>query len=183
MALLTTNDKELLENLYDRYSGLVWHVAMEIVEDDRAAEDLTQDTFLKVAEQIEKIGIVDALQTKCFLMTIIRRKCLDFFRRKKSKGADCIDTLDTFVDESPEPLDRIIEAEECSTLRRAFRKLDEDTRQILYLRFVAELTNPEIAKALNISTQYVAVKVLRATKALKKAMEMEEGKYGERQTF
>ena len=81
MALLTTNDKELLENLYDRYSGLVWHVAMEIVEDDRAAEDLTQDTFLKVAEQIEKIGIVDALQTKCFLMTIIRRKCLDFFRR------------------------------------------------------------------------------------------------------
>lgn len=117
MALLTTNDKELLENLYDRYSGLVWHVAMEI------------------------------------------------------------------VDESPEPLDRIIEAEECSTLRRAFRKLDEDTRQILYLRFVAELTNPEIAKALNISTQYVAVKVLRAKKALKKAMEMEEGKYGERQTF
>ena len=183
MALLTTNDKELLENLYDRYSGLVWHVAMESVEDDRAAEDLTQDTFLKVAEQIEKIGIVDALQTKCFLMTIIRRKCLDFFRRKKSKGADCIDTLDTFVDESPEPLDRIIEAEECSTLRRAFRKLDEDTRQILYLRFVAELTNPEIAKALNISTQYVAVKVLRAKKALKKAMEMEEGKYGERQTF
>ena len=52
----TPEDRSKFEQLYLEYRGLMFHVANKILRNEQDAEDMVHQAFLKVAENIEKIG-------------------------------------------------------------------------------------------------------------------------------
>ena len=79
-------------------------------------------------------------------------------------------SVNAVLDQAPLPLDQVCQNERNTALHIALQSLDEDYQDVLYLRFVSELNNHEIAHALDITPEYAAVKIMRAKKALKKAL-------------
>ena len=139
MIPLSAKEKEKLGHLYVKYSRLIWYVSVRIVRDEGLAEDMTHDTFLKVANQIDSVKAVEGIKTKCFLITIAKHLCVDYFRKMKAKKMDYSYNLDSLLDQAPLPLDQVCQNERDTALHNALQSLDEDYQEGLYLRFVSEL--------------------------------------------
>ncbi len=87
-------DRSKFERLYLEYRGLMFHVANEILHNEQDAEDAVHQSFLKVAENMEKIGDPISPRTQGYLVTIAENRAIDLYRRRKTRStADLIEEL------------------------------------------------------------------------------------------
>lgn len=180
MAIETTEDKEKLTGLYVRYANLLYHVSFDIIKDTYMSEDIAMEAMLKAAEQIENIREVESLETKCYLLTIVRRKSIDYLRRGDHARM-------TFVDEVPfseriygDPVEQLVREESYWEVRNFvesyLRETDTCHKDVLIMHFLRDMKNSEIAEITGLSNHNVAVIINRARNALKKRLRNQAGK-------
>lgn len=82
MQRISQRDQTALADLYDRYAGRVYALALRVLEDAALAEEVTQDTFLKVWDQADRW---DAARGKLstWLLTLARYTAIDRLRRER----------------------------------------------------------------------------------------------------
>ncbi len=61
------NDKERFKKLYNKYRGLMAHIARTKASSYEDVEDILKDTFFYIAKNFNKIGEIDSPKTKCFI--------------------------------------------------------------------------------------------------------------------
>ena len=142
-----------IENYYDKiYKDIYFKV------DNKAlAEDLTQETFLRFLKSESK-------EPERYLYTIARNLCIDEFRRIKPVSTEDEEML--VVSEGFE--DEILEKQ---TISGALKKLSEEDREIVILRFVNEEPVGEIAKMFGISRFALTRRLNKAKSLLKEELE------------
>lgn len=159
-----------LEELYDRYERRVWAVGLRRLRDRGAAEDLVQETFVRLWRAAPRFdperGTVGAL-----LMTIAYRAASDLGRRRA--GETTVVSLDVDVADGPAEPHGGTEQEEQLLLRdelqTALSALSDEQREILRLHFQEDLTQAEIASRLDLplgtvkSRVFYGLRHLRAT--------------------
>jgi len=166
-ALVTAaqTDTEMFALLYDRYVQRLYHYCYHRTNNAHDAEDLTSQTFLAALEgfsHYRRDGHFAA-----WLFTIARNKVVDFYRR----------TPNIPLEESTVPpmtTDLAGEAEisqQKGVLLRAIRALTEDEQELIRLRYVAELSFAEIARALHKSESATKKMLYRLLARLKSQME------------
>ena len=64
----TPEDRTKFEQIYDKYLGLMYHVALKILGNHEDAEDAVHQSFISIAENIKTIHDVDCPETKSYLM-------------------------------------------------------------------------------------------------------------------
>lgn len=133
------------------------------VHNREAAEDITQETFLKYFETTQYLEKGKKL---AFLYTISRNCCNDYFR--KAKYTVGIDDLTDFSEEMADQLETII------SVRNAVSKLNVEEQEIVLLRFTNELGIGEIAEYLGISRFAVYRKINAIEKQLKEILRKED---------
>ena len=69
--------------LYEKYRYLLHKVAMEVLHDRYLAEDAVQSAFIKIADNIAKVGEIDSRQTKSYLIVIAKNAAIDISRKRK----------------------------------------------------------------------------------------------------
>lgn len=79
----TPEDRSKFEQLYLEYRGLMFHVANKILRNEQDAEDMVHQAFLKVAENIEKIGDPKCPKTQSYIVTIVENQSIDLYRRRQ----------------------------------------------------------------------------------------------------
>ena len=156
------NDK--ISILYKKFAHSVWYVAMSYMKDDQLAEDIVQETFLRLTTCPEKVRRINTSQTKRFLFTIAKHCCIDVLRRQ-SKYVEL--AYEEYMDfEAPSkqelPLEHLVMQETMEDIRRALARMPERYQTPLELHLVYGFTNKEIASLLNISPNLVGVQLLRA---------------------
>ena len=158
-------DGEVFALLYDRYVQRLYHYFYHRTNNVHDAEDLTAQTFLTALEALphyRRDGYFAA-----WLFTIARNKVVDYYRR----------TPNVPLDESMAPPFQSDLAGEAETsqqrgiLLRAIRSLKEDEQELIRLRYVAELSFAEIAKALHKSEGATKKMLYRLLARLKSQME------------
>ena len=158
-------DSDVFALLYDRYVQRLYHYFYHRTNNVHDAEDLTAQTFLAALEALphyRRDGYFAA-----WLFTIARNKVLDYYRR----------TPNVPLDESMAPPFQSDLAGEAETsqqkgiLLRAIRSLKEDEQELIRLRYVAELSFAEIAKALHKSEGATKKMLYRLLARLKSQME------------
>lgn len=144
--------------LYENFARLLFSVAFTLTGCRETAEDVLQDTFLKVAENASKYTLYENGSVKAWLVTICRNLSLDVLRKTvhtvemddnihtKDTNADIDSNLDFFDLLSP---------------------LSTEQKEIVILRLSWQLKHNEIAKILNLSPQSVRQKYKRAIDTLK----------------
>jgi RNA polymerase sigma-70 factor (ECF subfamily) len=132
MAALS-GDEQAFEELIRTYSRRIYVVAYAIVQDVAEAEDIVQDTFLKVHQT--GAGVRDPQKFPAWLLMVTRNAARDRLRRRKPQAPS--ESFDTLVDDRAATPGSALEREEAQGhLRRALATLPEDHRTALTLRYL-----------------------------------------------
>jgi RNA polymerase sigma-70 factor, ECF subfamily len=146
---LRSGQPQALRILYDRYSGLVYTVALKILQRSGEAEDLTQEVFLNFWQQ-EKFD-PDRAALSTYLGVVTRSRALNKLESRSSRQRS-LERLqhNQFSDEgtAPTPLEQASLAEQETIVRQALTQLADSQRQILEMNFYQGISQAEIARQL-----------------------------------
>ncbi|MBO4808091.1 MAG: RNA polymerase sigma factor [Lachnospiraceae bacterium] len=129
--------------------------------DRNLAEDITQETFLKYYEHYSFNNENTALK---HLYTIARNLCIDEFRRTKTES----------IDESTVELPYENDVTDKLAIKNAIRRLNDDEKELLLLRYVNELNVGSIGEMLGISRFATMRKIKVAVKRFKEELRKED---------
>ncbi|MTE27278.1 RNA polymerase sigma factor [Winogradskyella ouciana] len=175
---MTTNDENILidainngdtrayAQLVDRYKDLVYTLALRMLKHKEEAEEVAQDTFIKVFKSLDKFKGDSKFST--WIYRVAYNTCLDNIKKnKKHLNNVAIDEF-TFnkLDTIDNALDNIINEERSVLIKNCIDKLPEDSSALLTLFYFEELSLEEISKIINIEANTVKVKLFRARKKL-----------------
>ena len=169
VAQLKSRNPRAMEDLYDRYGKLVYSVILRSVSDGGTAEDLTQETFLRVWNRIqtfdEQRGRLEA-----WLVTVARNRAFDHLRAVRNTSASLAGTseldyigLVSLENES----DRVANRRAVS---EALKSLNSDQREVIELTHFEGMTQTEIAAKLQKPLGTVKSLVRSALKTLRTSM-------------
>lgn len=153
------------ERMYEDYFPKVYNYIFYRLLHKQDTEDLVSEVFLKVARNIKSFNEQKAT-FGTWIFTIARNTLTDHFRRRKSTVSldDCdIGLTGTDYHEQYE----IIEDDERRSVYQALMQLDARSRQILALKYLAELNNREISKLTGINESTVSTIALRAREKMR----------------
>lgn len=162
--------------IYDQYYSRVRKFILALVKDEWVADDVIQETFLKVQQNIESLR--DPSRLTSWIFRIAHNLCQDHFRRlKKSRKEEKIDQEEAGdVDEALIQKGLGIQKEleqrqmgEC--VQDQINLLPESLRTALILFDIMEFSHQESADILGITVKNVKVRLHRARKKLKAILE------------
>jgi RNA polymerase sigma-70 factor, ECF subfamily len=150
IASLRQGSQHALSVLYDRYGGLVYTLALKLLDRRDEAEDLTQDIFLSFWKQ-EKFDPNRAKLTS-YLCLLTRSRAIDKLRSRQSEQKSLQRLQQNIIPETdlPNPLDLVSLAEEQIIVRQSLASLSDRQRQILELSYYQDLSQSAIAAQLNL---------------------------------
>jgi RNA polymerase sigma-70 factor, ECF subfamily len=144
---LKNGDRTALETLYDRYSGLVYKLALRLLSIEEAAADLTQEIFLALWNKPEKYQ-ADRGSLSVFLSVMTRSQALNRLRSAKSQQ-QLIQRFGRMAmpDSGDNPnLDRAALAELSQRVKSALKQLPEAQRQVLELAYYEGFSQSDITE-------------------------------------
>jgi RNA polymerase sigma-70 factor, ECF subfamily len=144
---LKNGDRAALETLYDRYSGLVYKLALRLLSTEEAAADLTQEIFLALWNKPEKYQ-ADRGSLGVFLSVMTRSQALNRLRSAKSQQ-QLIQRFGRMAmpDSGDNPnLDRAALAELSQRVKSALKQLPEAQRQVLELAYYEGFSQSDITE-------------------------------------
>lgn len=137
-----------IEELYDK----IYRYCFYKLRNSASAEDITQESFLRFFAQNTDLNAA-------YIFTIAKNLCTDFFRRKQTEELTDDYPSEDFSDKSDTKI----------AVRTALEKLDEQHREILVMRYIAETSVNETAESLGIS-RFAVYRLERAALAQMKKL-------------
>jgi len=168
---LKRKDPEAFAKVYDQYLTPIYRFIYFKVNSAQDAEDLTSEVFLKtwnyITETEEEIENLRAL-----LYRIARNLVVDFYRAKSKRDLVQDDQImEAIPDERQQNLlSGIDQSIELEIVDVALKKMKDEYREVIVLRYIEELSISEIAKILDKSKGSVRVLLHRAIKVAKELL-------------
>ena len=175
---MTINDDQIIINqilegdtnafsvLVDRYKDLVFTLAIRMVKNREEAEEVSQDTFIKVYKSLNKFKGNSKLST--WIYKVAYNTCLD--RLKKIKREYNVVTIDEYTEHQVKTLDNALDQMEAQEhkdkIQHCLHMLPSDDSFLLTLYYFEELSLEEISKVVNLTANNVKVKLFRSRKKL-----------------
>jgi RNA polymerase sigma-70 factor (ECF subfamily) len=176
---ITNRDSKALENLYDRYSPVLYTLVKRIVDDKEKSEEILADIFVIIWQKSFMFDI-NSGNLYSWLINLTRNKALDFIRREKLLVDDeyndeyensvILPTISTFIPSND--LDKTFNSRE--KIFSAFHNLTEAQQYVLSLAYYDGLSESEIAAKLNIPLLTVKSKIRVALNSVKEILAKED---------
>ncbi|MCA9847403.1 MAG: sigma-70 family RNA polymerase sigma factor [Dehalococcoidia bacterium] len=152
MEALGRGDIQALEQLYDRYSALVFSVSLRVLHDPQLAEDVVQEVFLRLWRQPASFDPGRG-RFISWLMSVTRNRALDELRRVSRRNRS-----EDQEDDESNPLDAVATSdrmddpalgaelrEQREAVRTAMTRLPPEQRRAIELAYFSGLTQAEIS--------------------------------------
>ncbi|MGP8238792.1 MAG: RNA polymerase sigma factor [Limisphaerales bacterium] len=152
---------EAFEELVSRYEHRLYAFAMQWRHNPTEAREVTQDAFVRAFQALAQFDAGRSFAP--WLFAILRRKCVDYYRRGQAVVEETAPETPDF-DDPAELLSRREESEEIWRLAR--RHLGMDQYQAIWLRYAEDMDVSQIALVLGKSQTYVKVLLFRARRKL-----------------
>lgn len=161
-----------IEEVYVKYSKIVYKYIFCLTGNEEIAEEIVQETFLVAVKDINKFkGECKITTWLCQIAKNIWYQKLK--KEKKNKEISLEDIEDTlFSNDSIE--DMICKKEEKLDILKKIRKLDEETRNVMYLRIFGNLEYNEISEIMNKSPNWARVVFFRGKQKIKEENKSEK---------
>lgn len=142
---LQAREPDAMKSVYDRFGRIAWSVILSIVNDAAVAEDLVQETFLRVWNRAHTFepgrGAIGP-----WLLTIARNQAIDHIRSRSahmgSQEVDACDCPALYTNME----DQILNADNARLVRAAISKLDANQRKVIELAYYEGLSQSEMAE-------------------------------------
>lgn len=163
-------DRRGFEELYDRFSGVLFSTAYRVLNNQEATEDVVQDVFVQIWE---KAPLYDPTRGKpmTWAITLTRNKAIDRLRsaQRRSRLQDELlqesQTAEQFDDRSS--FDAASTSDTNKLVHGAIQKLSKDQREAIELAFFSSLTQLEIAERLKLPLGTIKARIRRGMMRLR----------------
>lgn len=141
-------DREAFSQLYDRFSSLVFSLAMRMLRAQSDAEDLLQEVFMQVWRQAGSYS-QERGSPEAWIINIARSRAIDKLRAIRRRDKSFVLTDDPAAAESPDNVESAVgESEAKLAMNSALANLTEAQRRVLELAYFSGLSQTEIAERL-----------------------------------
>jgi RNA polymerase sigma-70 factor, ECF subfamily len=177
VARLRRGDLDALSVLIARYQNRLYRYLLRLVRHQAEAEDLFQETWLRVAT---KIGSFDANRNfDAWLFTVARNLAFDHLRRLRPESLDepapgsasGESVAARLASSEPPPIEGLLGRERYARLQEAMETLPTVYREVLTLRFEEEMKIEEIARVLGAPLSTVKSRLRRSLEQMRNQLE------------
>ena len=148
-------DERAFETLLNRYQSGVFSKIVFVVRDHEVANDLFQDTWIKVVKVLKSGKYVEEGKFGPWVMRIAHNAAIDHFRRNRKKRmvrpTDEFDIFDTLAHDAPNAMDNMVQEEVLAELRQLIPALPEEQREVVKMRLEQQYSFKEIAEETGVS--------------------------------
>lgn len=152
----------------------LFRLALRITFDRAEAEDVVQDTMIRVwnkREEWTQFGFIEA-----YCLTVAKNLAIDRSQKKEAQNVELTPEMEE-ESEISGPYDQLVNNERMSIIHRLINELPEKQRLIMQLRDIEGESYKEIAKILNLTEEQVKVNLFRARQKVKQRY-LEIDEYG-----
>lgn len=143
---LKRREPQAMADLYDKYGRIVYALIFRVVRDTGVAEDLSQETFLRVWNRVQGFDHERGALGP-WVLTVARNRAIDYLRSVDGRMAQSAVELDT--NEHPSlfgDLERdVLNSDRARVLRAAFKKLNDKQQMVIELAYFEGLSQTEMA--------------------------------------
>lgn len=175
--LALKGDERAYEELYKKYSGKVYALCYSFLKNSADAEDITQEAFLKVSENLEKLKDIDKFES--WLLSIAKNCCKEFLRKKKPtvlKNENTTEIFSQIVDKNPTPEQEVINGENAEIMQKILEKLPKEQQEAIVSYYFEEKSIKEIAKNTNCTEHCIRGRIKLGKKRIAKQLNLLEHK-------
>ena len=145
IARIATGDQDAFAALYDRLATQAYSLALYVVKDGRAAEDVVQEAFVNIWRMAGSYttarGTVSA-----WAMTVVRNRAVDHLRRLNARPQIASDLENVVVATAHDEVWTLVtQSLDAETIRKAMRSLPPEQRETIEMGFFQGLSHQEIA--------------------------------------
>jgi len=172
-------DQYSLEILIQRHKSRVFSYILLIVKKQELAEDIFQDTFIKVIRSLKRGKYIENGKFVSWVLRIAHNLIIDHFRKEKLKGTVSNDSLDVdifnsqrFSEDTIE--DQMVTAQILSEVKDLIQELPDDQQQVIIMRHYLDLSFKEIAEQTDVSINTALGRMRYALINLRKLVEQKK---------
>ncbi len=155
-------DRESLARLWDSITPKLFGYLINILRDRPLAEDMLQNTWIKAIEALPRFQS-QSISISAWIFAIAQNECKQHWRKIKNEIPLDVELHDKGIDDREN-------LEKKSIVSQALSTLSESDRELIRLRYIADLSLNDIAKILNINFVTVRVRVHRAISRARNAL-------------
>ncbi len=163
---ILAGDDTAFASLVEKYQKQVHALAWRKIGDFHIAEEITQDTFLKVYQKLATLK--NPNQFSGWLYVIATRQCLAWLR-KKHLETESLEDIDTEIIEEPTYSQyvateqaKVTVDEQREVVKKLLSKLKESERTVMVLHYFGNMTCEEISRFLGVSSSAIKSRLSRA---------------------
>ena len=165
---LKRREPQAMADLYDRFGRLAYSLIYRIVRDSGTAEDLVQETFLRIWNRVQAFD-AERGSLGPWVLAVARNRAIDYLRSVDGRMAQAATELDS--NEHPSmfaDLERdVLNSDRARQLRAAFTKLNDNQRMVIELAYFEGLSQTEMAERMRQPLGTVKTWVRTALKLLR----------------
>jgi RNA polymerase sigma-70 factor (ECF subfamily) len=144
--------REALRCIYEKYLNNLLTLAMALLNDANAAEDVVHDVFISFAKGAEDFKLRGSL--KAYLSTCVINRARDRIRTKKRQPVSLTES-DSTIPDSNGPDESVIYNEETQRLNCALAELPDKQREVIILHLKSKMKFKDIAKLQGVSANTI----------------------------
>ncbi|WP_395045951.1 sigma-70 family RNA polymerase sigma factor [Flavobacterium sp.] len=164
--LILNGNQNAFATLVDRYKNMVFTLALKMVAHREEAEEIAQDTFIKIYNSLSKFKGESKFSTWVYKITY--NTCLDYL--KKNKKEKKVAYIEDFSEHQTKELESILETidekERNQVIQNCLEELPNDEAFLLTLYYFDDQSVDEISKVMNNTVSNIKVKLFRTRKKL-----------------
>jgi RNA polymerase sigma-70 factor (ECF subfamily) len=147
LSLVASSDEDALAELYDRFGGVAYGLALRVLRDEALAQDAVQEAFLNIWRTADRF-LAERATARTWILTLVHRRAVDLVRRENLRRGEPLEA-------APEPAAPETLEEEATlgfqrrVVQEALRRLPPDQREALELGYYAGLTQSQVAERLD----------------------------------
>ena len=164
-------DQKELGEIYDLYADRIYHYIYVRVGDQRLAEDLSAEVFIRMLEAV-RVSAGWHTSLSGWLYRIAHNLVVDHFRRKPQR--EVLELDERIVSTEGSPLSVVEKRLTQQKLRSALRNLTEDQQQVIVLKYMEGLSNLEVAQVMDKTEGAIKALQHRALASLRRVLEEQE---------
>lgn len=175
VATYLKGDESSLEVLVYRHKNRVYSYIKQLVKDKEVAEDVFQDTFIKVIRTLRTNKYNEEGKFLPWIMRIAHNLVIDHFRRNKkmptTSGGDDYNIFDTLNLYEENVQDKMIRQQIQADIRKLIEQLPNDQKEVLIMRHYEDMSFKEIADTKKVSINTALGRMRYALINLRKMVE------------
>lgn len=165
---LRSGQSQALETIYRTYFSELYHYGKKFTKDINAIEDSIQELFIDLWNSRDKISETNAI--KPYLYVSLKRRLFKVLKKNKKISEEEVSDMNFDAELA---IDQILinnetKSEQSQALQIAFKQLSDRQKEIIYLKYYAEMSYEDISEAMDLNYQSARNLASRALSKLSK---------------